>query len=265
LEAHWGAAGGGGGRGRQGFLFGGAALSSLSSVVDTCAAQSSHLLAQIHTPFQIYNNPTMLTQPLRPNPSIHPSIHPPIRAAPADQAVRPHPVVRGGGAVHGRGPHTPGAVQLQAAVRFRKGARGWTGFGRMGARCRCEVQKKGLPGVSSTVEIRCQQSTLDPHTVYPARSATPPPTLPPPHPTPSTPPSTPTPTPPRRTKHPPRQAIFDIAARAASPAWLVEEVATTRAGLLALRQNVCLLEDEEDEDAFYPRWVCLFLAEWVGG
>jgi hypothetical protein len=58
------------------------------------------------------------------------------------------------------------------------------------------------------------------------------------------------------TPHPPplpRQAIWDIKVREGSPEWLAAEVKATRAGLLALRQNVCLLRDEEDPDAFYPR------------
>ncbi|GBF89315.1 4-alpha-glucanotransferase [Raphidocelis subcapitata] len=50
------------------------------------------------------------------------------------------------------------------------------------------------------------------------------------------------------------RAISEIAAREGSPDWLVAEVEATRRGLLALRQNVCLLRDEEDADAFYPRF-----------
>jgi hypothetical protein len=40
--------------------------------------------------------------------------------------------------------------------------------------------------------------------------------------------------------------------------WLyaqVDEVAAVRKGLLALRQNVLLLQDDSDPDKFYPRWV----------
>ncbi|GFH13216.1 cytosolic 4-alpha-glucanotransferase, partial [Haematococcus lacustris] len=38
-----------------------------------------------------------------------------------------------------------------------------------------------------------------------------------------------------------------------SPHWLVEETERVRRGLLQLRQNVCLLRDPTDKDAFYPR------------
>jgi hypothetical protein len=34
----------------------------------------------------------------------------------------------------------------------------------------------------------------------------------------------------------------------------VSEVAAVRKGLLALRQNVLLLQDDTDPAAFYPRW-----------
>lgn len=37
-----------------------------------------------------------------------------------------------------------------------------------------------------------------------------------------------------------------------SPSWLVDEVARTRSGLIRCRQNVILLQSQEDADAFYP-------------
>ncbi|KIY91609.1 4-alpha-glucanotransferase [Monoraphidium neglectum] len=57
-----------------------------------------------------------------------------------------------------------------------------------------------------------------------------------------------------RPRYATEKAIADIAPREGSPDWLVREVAATRAGLLALRQNVCLLTDDVDPDAFYPRF-----------
>ncbi|KAI8466522.1 MAG: cytosolic 4-alpha-glucanotransferase [Monoraphidium minutum] len=53
------------------------------------------------------------------------------------------------------------------------------------------------------------------------------------------------------------KAIAAIAPREGSPEWLVAEVAATRAGLLALRQNVVLLRDDTDPDAFYPRFALM--------
>lgn len=50
-------------------------------------------------------------------------------------------------------------------------------------------------------------------------------------------------------------AIAAIAPRPDSPEWLKAEVASVRAGLLGLRQNVLLLADSEEPDSFYPRWV----------
>lgn len=68
---------------------------------------------------------------------------------------------------------------------------------------------------------------------------------------------------PRPHAYPPRErlrpaysseaAISSIPLRPDSPAWLVEEVESTRAGLIKLRQNVVLLADPEDPDAFHPR------------
>ncbi|KXZ50081.1 hypothetical protein GPECTOR_18g59 [Gonium pectorale] len=49
-------------------------------------------------------------------------------------------------------------------------------------------------------------------------------------------------------------AIAAIPLRPDSPRWLVEEVEATRAGLTRLRQNVVLLADPEDPDAFHPRF-----------
>jgi hypothetical protein len=40
-----------------------------------------------------------------------------------------------------------------------------------------------------------------------------------------------------------------------SPHWLIEETERIRRGLLRLRQNVVLLKDPEQRDAFYPRSV----------
>jgi hypothetical protein len=80
----------------------------------------------------------------------------------------------------------------------------------------------------------------------------------------------PKPTPKTKKKHkqtenkPPKKAIFDIAPRAGSPEWLAAEVAAARRGLLALRQEVCLLADGEDPDAFYPRWGDSLGAFWGG-
>lgn len=48
-------------------------------------------------------------------------------------------------------------------------------------------------------------------------------------------------------------AIAAIPLRPDSPAWLVREVEETRAGLMRLRQNVVLLADPEDPEAFHPR------------
>ncbi|EFJ42152.1 cytosolic 4-alpha-glucanotransferase [Volvox carteri f. nagariensis] len=48
-------------------------------------------------------------------------------------------------------------------------------------------------------------------------------------------------------------AIAAIPLREDSPDWLVREVEETRAGLIKLRQNVVLLPDPEDPDAFHPR------------
>ncbi|GFH23191.1 uncharacterized protein HaLaN_20769, partial [Haematococcus lacustris] len=50
------------------------------------------------------------------------------------------------------------------------------------------------------------------------------------------------------------RAIMDIKVREDSPHWLVEETERVRRGLLQLRQNVCLLRDPTDKDAFYPRF-----------
>lgn len=58
---------------------------------------------------------------------------------------------------------------------------------------------------------------------------------------------TPPPAPPLPSPPPPPQVRED------SPQWLLDEVAATRSGLLALRQNVVLLKDPEDKDKFYPR------------
>ena len=41
--------------------------------------------------------------------------------------------------------------------------------------------------------------------------------------------------------------------REGSPDWLVAETETMRQGLIHLQQNVCLLRDPDDPDAFYPR------------
>lgn len=49
-------------------------------------------------------------------------------------------------------------------------------------------------------------------------------------------------------------AISAIQPRDGSPTWLVEEVAATRKGLMALRQDVCLIPDPEDPDMFHPRF-----------
>lgn len=50
-------------------------------------------------------------------------------------------------------------------------------------------------------------------------------------------------------------AIAAIPLRPDSPQWLADEVAETRAGLMKLRQNVVLVPDPEDPDAFHPRCV----------
>ncbi|KAG2427622.1 hypothetical protein HXX76_012273 [Chlamydomonas incerta] len=49
-------------------------------------------------------------------------------------------------------------------------------------------------------------------------------------------------------------AIAAIPVRPDSPAWLAREVEETRAGLMRLRQNVVLLADPEDPEAFHPRF-----------
>jgi len=49
------------------------------------------------------------------------------------------------------------------------------------------------------------------------------------------------------------QAIASISVRPNSPQWLVDEVAATKSGLLALRQNVVLLRDPDRPDRLYPR------------
>ncbi|GFR48695.1 hypothetical protein Agub_g10651, partial [Astrephomene gubernaculifera] len=49
-------------------------------------------------------------------------------------------------------------------------------------------------------------------------------------------------------------SIASIPLRPDSPPWLVAEVEATRAGLLALRQNVVLIADPEDPEAFHPRF-----------
>jgi hypothetical protein len=43
-----------------------------------------------------------------------------------------------------------------------------------------------------------------------------------------------------------------------SPHWLIEETERIRRGLLRLRQNVVLLKDPEQRDAFYPRYECMW-------
>lgn len=47
-------------------------------------------------------------------------------------------------------------------------------------------------------------------------------------------------------------AIERIAARGDSPDWLEAEYATTRSGLIRLRQNVVLLRHADSPDLFYP-------------
>ena len=55
------------------------------------------------------------------------------------------------------------------------------------------------------------------------------------------------------------RAIAAIKVRPDSPAWLLAEAEATRAGLLALRQNVVLLRDPANEEHFYPRCGALCL------
>ena len=50
-----------------------------------------------------------------------------------------------------------------------------------------------------------------------------------------------------------------------SPDWLKEETERVRKGLMALRQNVVLLPDPDDPDAFYPRCVCVCVCVCVCG
>lgn len=54
-------------------------------------------------------------------------------------------------------------------------------------------------------------------------------------------------------------ALAAIRPRSGLPEDLAAEVASTRDGLLKLRQNCVLLRDEEDKDRFYP------VGGWVGG
>lgn len=49
--------------------------------------------------------------------------------------------------------------------------------------------------------------------------------------------------------------IVLLQVREDAPQWLQDETRRVREGLMALRQNVVLLQDEEDPDRFYPRWV----------
>ena len=63
-----------------------------------------------------------------------------------------------------------------------------------------------------------------------------------------------------RSMRSPRDLIRDLArphaqAREGSPQWLVDETDRIRRGLMTLRQNVVLVRDPEDKDAFYPRCV----------
>lgn len=51
-------------------------------------------------------------------------------------------------------------------------------------------------------------------------------------------------------------AIESIAARGDSPDWLEAEYATTRSGLIRLRQNVVLLRHADSPDLFYPVRCC---------
>jgi hypothetical protein len=51
-----------------------------------------------------------------------------------------------------------------------------------------------------------------------------------------------------------KQVLWEMKARPGSPDWLVQETATLRKGLLALRQNLLLVTDPEHPGRLYPRF-----------
>lgn len=56
--------------------------------------------------------------------------------------------------------------------------------------------------------------------------------------------------------------INDIPVRPDSPDWLRKELSAVKTGLMRLRQNVCLLRDDEDPHAFYPRFALRDTSSW---